>query len=82
MISNYHLMCFTLFVEDPGTQFKMGYSLQFIVIFAIGVNIAKMLWVMFKKGESKMNKKKNQTQYEDNYKKMQDRITERAEFLI
>lgn len=65
MVWNYHLMCFTMFVQDLEAQFKMGYSLQYSVIFAIAVNIAKMAWAMYKKGSTKLNKKRNIKAYED-----------------
>ena len=57
MLTNYHLMSFTSFVNDPDTQFKMGSSLQFTVIVAVIVNLAKMVYVMIKKFESSRRKK-------------------------
>lgn len=41
MIANYHLFCFTFWLE-PGISFKMGYSLTIVVLAIIAANFAVM----------------------------------------
>ena len=35
----YHLLCFTSFVQRPEDKYNMGYSLDGVVLFGIGMNI-------------------------------------------
>ena len=44
MIIMYHMMCFTLFIADPITKFKIGYSCFAFIVIGLTVNMT-MLFV-------------------------------------
>jgi hypothetical protein len=56
MLVNYHMLCYTLFVQDLATQFMMGYSMTGLLIFIILVNMAVMLYNLVLKLRRKLRR--------------------------
>jgi hypothetical protein len=46
VIASYNLICYTFFVLDAETRFRMGYSFVLTITIVLGVNIAKLFWGM------------------------------------
>jgi hypothetical protein len=44
LLATYHLFSFTAFVPDPETQYLMGWSIIFVTIFNMAVNVFIMLF--------------------------------------
>jgi hypothetical protein len=71
MFVNYHMICYTLFVQDLYTQFLMGYSMTGLLAFIILVNMAVMLYNMVLKLKRKLRRM--------SIKKLKEKLTKAKE---
>ena len=39
----YHMMCFTLFIQDPITKFNIGYSCFIFLVLGLAVNMTMLI---------------------------------------